>query len=58
MSDTELKNEDLKEALKQIKYHLDQINEIMNKIYDDSEKENEQVSESDMKKLLQKYSRL
>ncbi|MBQ7699143.1 MAG: hypothetical protein IJT49_02235 [Clostridia bacterium] len=58
MTDTERENEELKNALKKIKYHLDQINSIMSEISDKLKDEDEQISESDVKKLLQKYSRL
>lgn len=59
MTDIQQQNEELKDALRKIRYHIDQINEIYNGISEIIKDDNEQqVSENDVKKLLQKYSRL
>ena len=58
MSETERENEELKSALRKIKYHLNEINAVMDEIYGKIKNEDGQVSEDDVKKLLQKYSRL
>ena len=59
MADIQQQNDELKDALRKIRYHIDQINEIYNSISEIIKDDNEQqVSENDVKKLLQKYSRL
>lgn len=58
MTETERENEELKSALRKIKYHLNEINAVMDEIYGKIKNEDGQVSEDDVKKLLQKYSRL